>query len=175
MYKFDCRLSDKDYYEFNKYHMLYAKDVKKLNRLSKWFVPFFFALIIIYNFISYGFYAELIIQAVIYAFFSIIWVCTSKYIALPILKAHIKIMKKTGKMPYSPVSCMEFFDDYFSETTPESKNEYKYSAISNVVHTKNDDVYIYLNAIQAYIISNRFFESTQQREEFLKFIKGKIG
>ena len=47
LYKFECRTTDKDYYEFNKYHVTDSPDVKKSGLIGKLYVPVIFFIMFI--------------------------------------------------------------------------------------------------------------------------------
>ena len=89
------------------------------------------------------------------------------------MKGQIKMMKKSGKMGYSPESLIVFSEETFSETTPENKMEHKYSVIERLSIVDNKTIYIHINAIMAYILPLRCFESLEQYNAFMEFIKTK--
>ena len=79
-------------------------------------------------------------------------------------------MKKNGKLPYSDYATLEFFDDYFLETTENTKTEVKYDAVFKVRVNKPKAIYIYQNTVLAYIIPFDAFASDTEREKFIEFI-----
>jgi len=88
-------------------------------------------------------------------------------------KSGIRAMKKNGKMGYSPESVIEFYEESFIETTPENKSEQKYFAIERISIVDNKMIYIHVNNVLAYIIPLSCFESKQQYDDFIEFIKTK--
>ena len=95
------------------------------------------------------------------------------YFLVQSIKSNIKALKKSGKMAYSPVAQVEFNEDSFTETTPDNKVEQKYSAVERVSVINGDTVYIHVNNVMAYILPATCFESKEQLDEFLTFIKTK--
>ena len=89
------------------------------------------------------------------------------------LKGYIKSLKKKGKMGYSPVSKMEFCDDSFTEITSDHKTEQPYSAIERVSVIPDKVIYIHVNNVMSYILPISCFESKQQYNDFLDFLKTK--
>ena len=83
-------------------------------------------------------------------------------------------MKKNGKLPYSNFATLEFYDDYFVEITENTKTEIKYDAIFKVRVNEQKAIYIYQNAVLAYIIPFDVFDSSVARDEFLDFIHQKM-
>ena len=90
-----------------------------------------------------------------------------------VLKSHIKGLSKKGKMGYSSTSVMEFNEDGFAETTQENKTEQKYSAIERISIVNDKMIYIHTNNIMAYILPLSCFESKEQYDAFLNFIRTK--
>lgn len=85
----------------------------------------------------------------------------------------MKGLKKKGKMSYSPVSVIEFYDDRLVEITQEQKIEQKYTAIERISVVDNRIIYIHVNHVMAYLLPLTCFESTEQYNDFLAFIKEK--
>ena len=90
-----------------------------------------------------------------------------------ILKSNIKSLKAKGKMGYSPVSEIEFYDESFVEITPDNKTEQKYSAIERVSVITDKVVYIHVNNVMSYILPLSCFESKEQYNNFLDFVRSK--
>ena len=76
-------------------------------------------------------------------------------------------------MGYSPVSEIEFYDESFVEITPDNKTEQKYSAIERVSVVTDKVVYIHVNNVMSYILPLSCFESKEQYNNFLYFVRSK--
>ena len=76
-------------------------------------------------------------------------------------------------MGYYPVSEMEFYDESFMEITPDNKTEQKYSAIERVSVITDKVVYIHVNNVMSYILPLSCFESKEQYNNFLDFVRSK--
>lgn len=83
-------------------------------------------------------------------------------------------MKKHGKLPYSNISTLEFYDDCFIELTENTKTEVKYDAILKIRVNNPKGIYIYSNVIMAYIIPFEVFNSNDEKNKFLDFINQKM-
>ena len=173
-YKFKFNLNDQDYYEFNKYHLSNAPDMKKRNFWLKLYVPALFLLMLVFNILNGYDLDWLYISVIIYSVISVIWIFSIKYLALMFLKLRIRIMEKNGKMPYSKSVTMHFFEDYFTEITPDTKSDVKYTAVTRISVSASKAIYIYTNIILAYIIPYNAFHSQAEHEEFLQFINEKV-
>ena len=173
-FKFNIRLTDKDYLDFNKFWMLKTPYGKKQISLSRKLLYLIFAIgilillfmrdITVLTFITIGGFSIicLLFQALMTKFF--IWS----------LKAQIKTMKKSGKMPYSAEAVLEFDENSFTETTPENKSELKYSCIERVSIVGGKIVYIHVNNLMAFLLPFDSFESVEEYNRFFDFIKTKV-
>ena len=173
-FKFNIRLTDKDYLDFNKFWMLKTPYGKKQISLSRKLLYLIFAIgifIVLFmgeittqTYITIGGFVVLclLFQALMARFFILS------------LKIQIKTMKKSGKMPFSEESNMEFYDETFIEYTTENKNEHKYSAIDRVSVVGGQVIYIHLNNVMAYMLPFDSFESVEEYNRFFDFIKTKV-
>ena len=90
------------------------------------------------------------------------------------LKWQIKGMKKSGKMPYTPTSVIEFYDERWGETSEDTKTELSYSGIERISVVFEDAIYIQINNLMGYILPFASFETKEQYENFMDFIKSKV-
>ena len=174
LYRFETKTTDKDYYEFNKYHTTDSPDVKKSGLIGKLYLPIIFLIMFIYYIIRGDDWYSLSFSLIIFSIISVVWFFSLKPLSLLFLKLHIKFMKKNGKLPYSNFAILEFYDDYFVEITENTKTEIKYDAIFKVRVNEQKAIYIYQNAVLAYIIPFDVFYSSVARDEFLDFIHQKM-
>ena len=172
-YKLNCKITEKDYYEFNKYHSITSPDIKKLRFIEKLFVPVAFLFMIAYYFLRGDDWYLLLFGFVVFSVISVIYILSLKPISLLILKLHIKFMKKAGKLPFSENSTLEFYDEYFTESTENTKTQIQYSGIFKVRINDNKAIYIYQNTILAYIIPFDVFFTVDDRNKFIEFISKK--
>lgn len=173
LFKFNVTLSDKDYLDYNAFWMTRSHYGKKsMVGVRNLFIILAVVLALLV-FIRDGFSPSSIITAIVY--FVVVGLMTVLYkpFCVLILKAQIKSMKKQGKLAYSPVSEMEFYEEYFAETTPENKTEQKYSAIERVSILSDRTMYIHVNNVMSYILPSPAFEFEEQYNKFLAFIKTK--
>lgn len=173
IYRFECKTTDKDYYEFNKYHTTDSPDVKKSGMISKLYVPALLLIMFIYYIIRGDDWYTLSFAFILFSAVSIVWFFSLKPLLLFFLKLHIKFMKKNGKLPYSDLAILEFYDDYFLEQTENTKTEVQYNAVFKVRINEPKAIYIYQNAVLAYIIPFDVFGSNAERDEFIDFIHQK--
>lgn len=171
LFSFKVFLTDQDYYEFNKFTNSKSSFGKKLFL----FMRIFFVVCVFFppvaTFVTDGITKETVISAIP----SFLLLFLLELLLIPfvnlMLKLNISLLKKSGKMPYSKSSVIEFFEDSFTETTDTNKTEHIYSAIEKICVIGEKYVFIYISSVSGYIIPFHAFDSYRQRGEFLEFIR----
>lgn len=172
-YQFHVKLTEKDYYEFNEFHMLKSKQGRK-NILTMRTVFAVLPLIIAaVSFWGGGFTLESFLHVIPYLLIIVLFQILTVPMVRGSIKYSIKNMKKSGKMAFSPQSVIEFYDDRFVESTDVNKTEQIYAAIQRVCVIENKSIYIFVNSISGYIIPAACFKDRPQLDEFVEFIKTK--
>ena len=170
-FKFNIKLNDKDYLDYNVFWMMKSHYGKRQWIKLRLFLILPFAIISLLPLISKEYSPQnviipsIIILALVQVLLKPIYIWT--------LKTHIKTLKKSGKMGYSPISDIEFYEESFIEITADNKTEQKYSAIERVSVITNMVIYIHVNNLMSYILPFHCFESKEQLNVFLDFIKTK--
>jgi hypothetical protein len=170
-------MSEADYFEFNKNHLLSSPGYRKSIRRLRIMVPAIFALMLLYyRFVKHEDWEILLTVAVIFALFSVLFFFVAKPYARLYRMCYIRIniwrMKKRGNLPYTTDGKLEFYDDYFGEDLEKGEYKLKYSAVVKVVEGSGA-VYVYISETTAIIIPFSSFESDSQRAEFIAFINEK--
>lgn len=173
LFQFECRVNDNDYYEFNRYFMFHSSYGKKNLFKIRMFVPIILSLMFIYYLISGESLDWLYYELVSFVITSVVWIIAVKPFYLLILKINQKSMKKSGKLPYSELSTMEFYDDHFIDITPDARYELKYDAVDNVVINESKAIYIYRDMMAGHIIPFSTFKSEEERNRFIDFMHTK--
>ena len=172
-FKINVYLTDKDYMDYNVFWMTKSAYGKKQMVGYRIFIAVFIAalcaLSLAYREDGVSAFVPIVAYLAVLVLFQIFLV--------PILVGGVKgtfnLLKKQGKMGYSPNSEMEFFEDCFVEITPEAKTEQKYLAIERISVIGEKVVYVHVNNVAAYILPNSCFASTEQYDEFMRFIRTK--
>ena len=172
-FKFLIRLTDKEYLDFNIFWMFQAPYGKKNILKYRITLAVLFLAIGFLSVLGGSFSKDAFLGAIPYLIILVIIQLLLKPFFLSVLKGQLKSLKKKGKMGYSSVAEMEFFEDGFVEITPESKSEQKYSAIERISVVSDKALYIHVNNVMAYILPKATFESQEQYDAFLEFIKTK--
>lgn len=173
IFELNVKLSEKDYFDFNEFWMLrshYGKSQMIKFRIAIALIAFLGILCFCIGKASLeDTLVYLIAYAVVMTVFQLLF---NKFMLLS-LKRQIKALKKKGKMAYTPESTMQFGDSIFIETTPTERVERSYSALERVSILGDKVVYIHLNNVTAYIVPRDSFDSEEQYNAFLEFIKTK--
>ena len=172
-YCFNVNLTDKDYFEFNKFIAIKSPYNKKQLVTLRLIFPIFFILCIVLLFINDEYSSkERLVSTIIYLILAVIAEIITPSIFTLFLKQNLRFQKKAGKAGYSASSQIEFYDDYFTEMTADGKTENKYSALERI-SIVDGYVYIHINGLMCYILPKSVFTSEKQYEEFIGFITSK--
>lgn len=172
-FQFKVNVSDKDYLDYNKFWMLRSPYGKKQIKSFRIIMAAIIAVGILFLLLDDGFSPDFLIESIpLLILLFIFELCITPFMSFT-LKRQIKSLKKSGKMGYSPSSVLEFYDDYFIETTESNKTEQKYSAVERISIVDGKMIYIHVNNIMAHMLPICSFESKEQYEDFLIFLKTK--
>ena len=146
-YRFNVTITDQDYLDYNTFWMLRSPYGKKQMKIFRIVITVFWVIASLVTLFMDGFSTVSVFGLIplVIVFFLI-------QILFPIffswaLKLQIKILKKSGKMAYSPESIMEFYEDRLVETTSDNKTELKYSAVERISIVDHKVIYIHINKI----------------------------
>ena len=172
-FQFNVNINEEDYLDYNKFWMLRSHYGKKQMSTFRIIIAVIIGLIIFISLYGGNFTFDSFIGIIPMAILLVLYELFLSPLFVLFLKCHLKSLKKKGKMGYSPSSVVEFYEDVFIETTPQNKTEQKYLSIERVSVVDNKVVYIHVNNIMSYILPFSCFESNEQYNEFLEFIKTK--
>lgn len=167
-------LTERDYYNFNKFHMRHSPYGKRNSRAIYIIAAVMALLIAGMNFIVEGVTLETVLMIFPYAVVIVAMLALITPLSLLVLKLQIAIMKKSGKLPYEESSMVELHDDYFVEITEKSRNEIKYTGAEGIMVASDGSIYVYMNSLTVYILPPSSFESDEDRKEISAFLCEKI-
>lgn len=167
IYVFNYRLTEEEYFDFNLYHTFSIPEIRKRNAMLKYLNS---AIFFIFGVLG-AFLIKDWIFTVVYASLAIAVVASYRYSIVRAIRRSISRMKTTGKPPYETDTLMQFYENELVDKSAESTTIFKYSGIERVIVGKNA-MYLYKNALSAYILPNRVFEDVKP-EVFLQWILSK--
>lgn len=173
-FQFNVNMTEQDYLDYNKFQLIRSPyGQKQLKNLRISLTALFGGAVLLSSIVG-GFSVEYILTAVIplLILYIIMQAACKSFLAWS-LKGQLRMMKKSGKTCYSQSSIMEFYDDFFVETTPDNKTEQKYTAIERISFVDGNVIYIHINNLMAYVLPINCFESKEQYASFSEFIKTK--
>ena len=169
-FQYTFKLDEQDYYEFNRYHMDNAPQMKRQMGILRFLFPVFF--VFLGMSLGSGFAAAGIVN-VLSGVLAVLWIVFFKRITNYSLKINIKKLKKDGKLVYDKDVEICFYDENFTEKSVESDSTFKYSMIEKI-GIGHAGIYLYMGALLAHIIPKSVFESEAKFEEFVAFINSKV-
>ena len=172
-FRFNVKLSDQDYIDFNVFSLYESPYGNKTKLTLRIMITILFITLALLGLTYQDYSTRSIVAAVILMVFLLVIQLRFKKFIVSSVKRTVKSLNKKGKLGYSKESVIEFYDDYFVETTEEGKTEHKSTAIERVSVVDNKVIYIHINSVMSYILPKDCFESKEQFDVFLGFIKTK--
>ncbi|MBQ8145652.1 MAG: YcxB family protein [Clostridia bacterium] len=173
-FKFNVNLTDNDYLEYNRFWNFRSHYGRGQIISMRIMVAVILGIFMLVSLAINGFSADALIGIIPLLIVLVLMELFLKKFIIFSLKANIKSLRKKGKVGYSPNSTIEFYDETFTEATPETKTEQKYSSIERLSVVKGRALYFHVNSLMAYILPIDAFENKLQYDSFMEFITGKI-
>ena len=164
-YQFEFEISEKDYRDFTIY--VHDAQIKR----SKWVSGVIFILAFLLMFFVRG---SLLSYFILLSLAVALILSFSGVLMRWLVNISIRRMKKEGKLPYENKNLLQFQDDFIFGIADGTETRVPYTKIEKVKLHK-EVMYIFISVLQAYIIPLSIFETVEQQNEFLTFIKHKSG
>jgi len=173
LFQLNINLSEEDYLDFNKFHSFESMHGKKL--INKTRIFFVLAMIILAALflLVMGLTTFSITYAVLLLLFTLLYMVFFKKILTRNVKTQIKRLKKVGKLPFDPVSTLEFHEDKMVEITALQRTEQSYSIFERICVVKNRYVLLYKSSVGAYILPVTQIEAQLNQRDFIDFLSQK--
>lgn len=173
MFRFNITLSEEDYLQFSKYHYFNSTNGQKSFLAYRALAPML-SIMFVLVFLMAGADPLLIgIEAVVLGIFSVIFLRNSRKTVIRYIHKSVERAKKDGVLPYTPESVLTFDEEFVHEISPKSEQKMEYQLLQKIA-VDEGAVYIYINAMQAYILPASCFVDEGEKETFLKFVRGKV-
>ena len=173
LFQLNINLSEDDYLDFNKFHSFESIHGKKL--INKTRIFFVLAMIILAALflLVMGFTTFSIIYAALLLLFTLLYMVFFKKRLTRNVKTQIKSLKKVGKLPFDPVSTLEFHEDKMVEITALQRTEQSYSIFERICVVKDRYVLLYKSSVSAYILPVLQIKEQINQEDFIAFLSKK--
>ena len=173
LFKLNIHLTENDYKAFNHFHSLESAQGKKAIRNGRIFFSVIMACLALLVFLPEGVTAFSLTYATLLLLGTVIYVAVFKKMVIRNLNSQIKKLKKTGKLPYDPVSNFEFHQDHMVEIAESSRTEQGYSCIERVCVLHDRYLLLYKNSVGAYILPMEQVKAQVDPDAFLAFLAQK--
>jgi hypothetical protein len=168
-YHFTFSLTERDFFEFNKYHLYHTPASKR------WLILARFAGSVIFFTLAFSLGAIRGHRVSVYALFcalGLVWLASYPQLVDLGIMRRIKRLNKRGRLLCQREIIFRFENDGFIETTPDKDAKFRYAVIERVA-AGGGGVYLYIGASLAHVLPNHAFANTAQRGAFLLFIQTK--
>ena len=173
LFQLNINLSEDDYLDFNKFHSFESMHGKKL--INKTRIFFVLAMIILAALflLVMGLTTFSITYAVLLLLFTLLYMVFFKKILTRNIQTQIKRLKKIGKLPFDPISTLEFYEDKMVEITASSRTEQSYTIFERVCVVKDRYILLYKSSVTAYILPVAQIKAQLNQENLVDFLSKK--
>ena len=172
MFTYQCRLSEKDYIDFNLFTLRGNPAYKRSMLLIRLVVPVMFAAVTAINLLDKQ--EGILFKVVFAAVITLIWELIAKPLYDHITLRTIKTQLKHGGSLYTREYTLTFDEDCLTDTAPEQETKLYYGKIERIaVHM--GAVYVYPTSVTAMILPAAVFPTEADREALLGFLAQKRG
>ena len=113
------------------------------------------------------------IYVILLGSFTLLYMLLFKKILNRNIKAQIKRLKKTGKLPYEPVSKLEFYEDKLVEISASKRIEQGYDVLERICVVGDRFILLYNSSVGAYILPIPQLRAQLDESDFLSFLSAK--
>ena len=173
LFQLNINLSEDDYLDFNKFHSFESMHGKKL--INKTRIFFVLAMIILAALflLVMGLTTFSITYAALLLLFTLLYMVFFKKILTRNIQTQIKRLKKIGKLPFDPISTLEFYEDKMVEITASSRTEQSYTIFERVCVVKDRYILLYKSSVTAYILPVAQIKAQLNQENLVDFLSKK--
>lgn len=173
LFQLNINLSEEDYLSFNNFHSFESVNGKKAIRKNRLFFTLSIIFLAVLLVLVMGLTTFSVIYTALLLLFTLLYMVFFKKILTHNMKAQIKRLKKTGKLPYDPVSTLEFYEDKIVEITESSRTEQSYNIFERICVVKNRYILLYKTSVTAYILPVAQINTQLNQQDFVAFLSTK--
>ncbi|MBR5490388.1 MAG: hypothetical protein IKV79_03855 [Oscillospiraceae bacterium] len=173
LFRLNIYLSEEDYLAFNIFHAIESEEGKRIVRKSRRFFVLLMAVLAVLIVRVMELSVSSLVFAGIILLFTVFYMMFFKKLMAKNVKKQLERIKKTGKLPYDPVSTMEFYDDKMVEITELTRIDKGYNALERICVYRERYILAYHSSVGAYIFPVEQVEAQMNRDEFMSFLLSK--
>lgn len=175
LYQFRIRLTEADYVAFNQFHAFESPQGKKLIRNSRVILSVVMVVLAALIFLMDGLSSFAVTYAIVLGLFTVFYVAGFRKLMNRVIRKQIRMLKKTGKLPFDPESTIEFHEDSLAEITASRHTEQRYDAIERICVVRDQYLLLYHSSVGAYILPIPQLREQGSLDERLGFLTQKCG
>jgi len=173
LFTLNINLSEDDYLDFNQFHSFESMHGKKLIHKTRIFFVLAMIILVALFLLVMGLTSFSITYAALLLLFTLLYMVFFKKLLTRNIKAQIKRLKKLGRLPFDPVSTLEFHEDRMVEITALQRTEQSYSILERICVVKNRYILLYKSSVSAYILPVLQTKEQLDQEDFIEFLSKK--
>ena len=173
LFQLNINLSEEDYLDFNKFHSFESAHGKKLINKTRFFFVLAMIILAALFLLLIGFTTFSIIYTALLLLFTLLYMVFFKKILTRNIQTQIKRLKKIGKLPFDPISTLEFYEDKMVEITASSRTEQSYTIFERVCVVKDRYILLYKSSVTAYILPVAQIKAQLNQENLVDFLSKK--
>ena len=173
LFNLNINLSENDYLSFNNFHSFESTHGKKLIRKTR--IRFILAMVFLAALVVLilGWTTFSVVYAALLLLLTLLYMLFFKKVLTRNIKTQIKRLKKMGKLPFDPVSTLEFYEDKMVEITALQRTEQSYSIFERICVVKDRYILLYKSSVSAYILPVLQVKEQLNQEDFIAFLSKK--
>lgn len=173
LFQLNINLSEEDYLAFNIFHSFESMHGKKAIRKSRLFFALAMIILAVLVMLVTGVTTFSVIYAAMLLLFTSLYMVFFKKIFTRNINAQIKRLKKIGKLPYDPISTLEFHEDKMAEISASKRTEHGYNIFERICIVKDRYIFMYHNSVGAYILPVEQLNTQLNQKDFVDFLSAK--
>ena len=173
LFNLNINLSENDYLSFNNFHSFESAHGKKL--IWKTRIRFILAMVFLAALVVLilGWTTFSVVYAALLLLLTLLYMLFFKKVLTRNIKTQIKRLKKMGKLPFDPVSTLEFYEDKMVEFTALQRTEQSYSIFERICVVKDLYIFLYKSSVSAYTLPVLQIKEQVSQEDFIAFLSRK--
>lgn len=166
-------LNEDDYLAFNNFHSFESTYGRKTIRKTRIFFILTMVLLATLVVLVLGLTTFSLIYATLLLLFTLFYMVFFKKVLTRNMKTQIKRLKKMGKLPFDPVSTLEFYEDKMTESTASKRTEQGYNVFERICVVKDRYILLYNSSVGAYILPIAQIKAQLNLDNFIDFLSHK--
>lgn len=170
LFQLNINLNEDDYLAFNNFHSFESVHGKEAIRKARLIFTLAMTLLAVLFILIMGITTFSILYAALLLLFTLVYMASFKKVITRNIKTQIKRLKKIGKLPFDPVSTLEFHEDKVVEITAIRRTEQGYNIFERICVVKDRYILLYHSSVAAYILPVAQVNTQLNQKEFVDFL-----